>query len=203
MTQDHYSTLGVGKNASQAEIDKAYRRQSAKHHPDRGGDPATMTLVNVANDCLSDPERREQYDHTGESKLKPPFEREVESSLLQLLSNALDKNGNMVNFCHAAIAASMDGMDAEVRQITMKIAQLVKRRPTVETTDEVNLVHNIIDERIAGLNRRLESIAYAREIVAATKSRLDAYHSNESNPQLQQPQQASQRFTAWGSASDF
>ena len=35
---DYYDVLGVPKGASAQELKKAYKKQSMKHHPDRGGD---------------------------------------------------------------------------------------------------------------------------------------------------------------------
>lgn len=34
-TKDYYKILGVGKEAGEADIKKAYRRESLKHHPDK------------------------------------------------------------------------------------------------------------------------------------------------------------------------
>ena len=59
---DHYSTLGVGKNATPDDIKKSYRKLASKHHPDKGGDTATFQKIQVAYDVLSDPEKRQQYD---------------------------------------------------------------------------------------------------------------------------------------------
>ena len=58
----HYDTLGVSSNASDDEIKRAYRTLSLKHHPDRGGDKARFQEISAANDVLSDPEKRRQYD---------------------------------------------------------------------------------------------------------------------------------------------
>ena len=59
---DHYSTLGVGKNATPDDIKKSYRKLASKHHPDKGGDTATFQKIQTAYDTLIDPNKRQQYD---------------------------------------------------------------------------------------------------------------------------------------------
>ena len=60
---DFYSTLGVGRNASQDDIKKAYRKLAATHHPDRGGNTAKFQEVQAAYETLSDPGKRQEYDN--------------------------------------------------------------------------------------------------------------------------------------------
>ena len=56
---DYYSTLGVGKNATDDDIKKAYRKLAMKHHPDRGGDESTFKKISEAYDVLSDPQKKQ------------------------------------------------------------------------------------------------------------------------------------------------
>lgn len=63
---DPYETLGVSKDASPADIKRAYRSAAKKAHPDAGGDPATFHALQRAHDVLSDAERRARYDETGD-----------------------------------------------------------------------------------------------------------------------------------------
>jgi molecular chaperone DnaJ len=63
---DYYKVLGVGKNASEDEIKKSYRKLARKYHPDRNaGDKQAeerFKEISQAHDILSDPEKRKQYD---------------------------------------------------------------------------------------------------------------------------------------------
>jgi molecular chaperone DnaJ len=63
---DYYKILGVGKNASDEEIRKAYRNLARKHHPDRNaGDKRAeerFKEISQAHDVLSDPDKRKAYD---------------------------------------------------------------------------------------------------------------------------------------------
>ncbi|KAF9035604.1 hypothetical protein BJ165DRAFT_1533588 [Panaeolus papilionaceus] len=61
-TKDYYKILGVPRDCNEAEIKKGYRRESLKHHPDKGGDEEKFKLVVEAHAVLSDPQRRERYD---------------------------------------------------------------------------------------------------------------------------------------------
>ena len=67
---DHYSTLGVAKNASEAEIKKAYHNLAKKHHPDRNqGDKtseAKFKEIQNAYSILKNKKLRQQYDTFGD-----------------------------------------------------------------------------------------------------------------------------------------
>jgi molecular chaperone DnaJ len=68
MSKDYYNILGVGKDASDDEIKKAYRKLAHKYHPDKsGGDEARFKEVNEAYQVLSDKEKRGQYDQFGQT----------------------------------------------------------------------------------------------------------------------------------------
>ncbi|MCW5517574.1 molecular chaperone DnaJ [Muriicola sp. Z0-33] len=69
MKQDYYEILGIDKNASAAEIKKAYRKKAIEHHPDKNpGDSKSEELFKKAAEAyevLSDPDKKARYDQFG------------------------------------------------------------------------------------------------------------------------------------------
>ena len=67
--RDYYEVMGVQRNASEAEIKKAYRRLAMKHHPDRNPDDHTAEVAfkeaKEAYEILSDTQKRAAYDQFG------------------------------------------------------------------------------------------------------------------------------------------
>ena len=77
---DYYQILGVGKDASEKEIKKAYRKLAMKYHPDHTkGDQAAedkFKQVSEAYAVLSDPEKKKQYDMFGAEGFQQRYSQE-------------------------------------------------------------------------------------------------------------------------------
>ncbi len=69
MADDFYDTLGISRNASDADIKSAYRKLAMKYHPDRNQGDATAEQkfkdVSQAYEILKDPKKRQTYDQYG------------------------------------------------------------------------------------------------------------------------------------------
>ncbi|MCD6218423.1 DnaJ domain-containing protein [bacterium] len=79
MAEDYYDILGVGRNASQREIESAYKKLALEFHPDRHMDnplahlaEERMKSINEAYSALKDPSSRRQYDSGGMRGAPPP-----------------------------------------------------------------------------------------------------------------------------------
>ncbi len=78
--QDYYQTLGIARDASAAQVKKAFRKLAAKYHPDvnKAKDAEDkFKQINEAYEVLSDPEKRKLYDQLGPNwkagqEFKPP-----------------------------------------------------------------------------------------------------------------------------------
>ncbi len=73
--RDYYEILGTARDASAAEIKKAYRRIAMKFHPDRNSDDADADTkfkeATEAYEVLSDSEKRGAYDRFGHAGVDP------------------------------------------------------------------------------------------------------------------------------------
>ncbi|GBE58780.1 heat shock protein [Babesia ovata] len=68
--KDYYRLLGVSRNASEAEIAKAYRQKAKQLHPDVApGKEEEFKDINTAYEVLKDAEKRQLYDTYGEEGL--------------------------------------------------------------------------------------------------------------------------------------
>lgn len=73
--RDYYEVLEISRNASEAEIKKAYRRLAMKYHPDRNPDDhnaeAHFKEAKEAYEVLSDNRKRAAYDQFGHAGIDP------------------------------------------------------------------------------------------------------------------------------------
>lgn len=74
--RDYYEVLGLKKDATEAEIKRAYRKLAAQYHPDVNHEPdaeVKFKEINEANEVLSDADKRARYDQFGFAGVDPNF----------------------------------------------------------------------------------------------------------------------------------
>ena len=106
--RDLYQILGVRRAASQGEIQRAYRRKAKTSHPDGGGSVKAFGEISTAYTVLTDPNRRERYDSTGDIEHLRPNNLDV--SAIEVIAQKL---GMII---HAECDVTSVDLDALIEQ---------------------------------------------------------------------------------------
>jgi curved DNA-binding protein CbpA len=176
----HYDTLGVSREASADEIKQAFRRRSSQCHPDKGGSADEMAQINRAYETLSDEARRAEYDATGASTEPGSVQAEARDALITLFRASIENSdGDHVADVRSMLSMHRNGLEMARLEATNKRARLMRRRRKVRVLAGENLVHALIDEQVAALDRQLAGMPRGFEVNRLALEMLGNYEMTE------------------------
>jgi len=144
MSKDYYEILGLSREATKDEIEKAYRKLALKYHPDRNpGDETAakkFTEITEAYEVLSDNDKRAQYDQYGFAT------EEGEMPHYQYHHMDLNEALNMFMRSFGGGFGSIFGDEGDTRYL--------RRRP-IPGDDRVMTLTITLEDAFKGLNREI------------------------------------------------
>ena len=183
---DLYSELGVKKDASQAEIEKAGKQRARETHPDLHGEESTAAFQKVSHalSVLRDPQKRERYDQTGNDGGSDPFAHEdavamnlVSQKLAQIVNGGEDpRYVDVVGQIKRMIASDRQQLEASIAGGNQAIERLAKFAARVSHRGEgPNVMGSFFEQQKREMSARIEAQESAMKVCAKAAEMVEEY----------------------------
>jgi DnaJ-class molecular chaperone len=182
MPDDLYNDLGVSKDADAKEIKKAYRSESQKHHPDKGGDPEKFHSIALAYQVLSDPSRRKEYDETGSTEKKRGPEIAAEQVIYTWLNEILEQDSmpnDIVLELTDRIESGRTQLTKAKNQTQYRLKKFNRLLGRVSGGDQDNMVDNALKKKITDCEKQLEDIEEQFKVSECMTTMLEGYEDTD------------------------
>jgi hypothetical protein len=164
-----YDELDIPKDATDAEIRRAYRRRSSKAHPDKGGTAEEFRRVHAAYQVLTDRTKRAQFDKSGRADASFQDDRAVMlEDLAALVLGVIDHPQTQLEYVDVigSVRNSLerDILELEVNRTNLQ-RKIAKRERAAKRLRRIkggeNLVAAMIRAEILRIQEQIEDIAPA------------------------------------------
>lgn len=132
---DPYKVLDLDRDATTAQIRKAYRQRAAETHPDAGGSVAAFQEAKLAQDVLLDPKRRAKFDKDG--TIDEGTADNAAAEILDFLANMVATVTNQILQQAEDQGPSLDNLD-----LLAMLKDLIKKQITEADTVIANAERN-------------------------------------------------------------
>lgn len=186
----HYDALGLTPDADDQAIKKAYRKAAQSSHPDRGGDSEKFHQIQLAYDVLSDPERRERYDRTGESDKPQSIENQIDEALASLFQKIIGMEQpprNIIGAARDEVRQNQGAIRSHQETAKNKLSRLRKLlgRVIMKAADGHNLFEAVLRNQIDSVEATIRSADEALALLAGVATLLDSYEDKA--PEQEKP----------------
>jgi curved DNA-binding protein CbpA len=171
-----YEILEVPRDADAVTIKRAYKRKAQVVHPDKnGGDDTAFHQVALAYEVLIDPERRDRYDRTGDTKSEPYGQ--AEAMLATLFSSVIansEYRGDLIETCRKKIAMRNSELNKEFLKNDIKLKSLTRQLKRI-TCSGFNIYESLVNTQIGTLTRTNEVVNKEILLLKEVGVLLDGY----------------------------
>lgn len=127
--KEYYKILGVSKDASKEQIKKAYRKIALQNHPDKNKNPEAEEIFKSASEAyqvLSDDEKRQTYNRTGQSPYDnnrytvDPFS-DMFGDIFSMFTNMQSSGAQFQTHFHHNFQQQRPDVNPEINRITLNV----------------------------------------------------------------------------------
>ena len=177
-----YNVLGVGKDASEAEIKAAYKKGAMKHHPDRNqGVDNGFTEMKLAYEVLIDKERRAKYDATGETQVEIKSEDIIRTEIALIFGVMLDTENDYtsVDIVKCAKQFLKNGKSKifdQVKAEKLKLDKVLTAKSRMKRKDDgVNIFESLLGQREQQHTAKIEQLNLNVDLYFKLMEELENY----------------------------
>lgn len=156
-----YDELNISEDSTQEEIKATYHKAAKENHPDKNGSVEKMQRINQAYMILRDPDKRTQYDKTGdENQINNDVSR-ISSIVCNIISSFIEKPPYNIMQAVSDIKSSIEQKRrAELRssKIEKKKIEEFKKRILKFPQDKSDIIGFFLDKQLNGINQRIKAI---------------------------------------------
>jgi curved DNA-binding protein CbpA len=171
--RDLYRVLGIDSDASQEELQTAYRHRAKVLHPDAGGSAEAFSELAQAYEILSHPKRRERYDRTGEVIAPHNLDVKATEVIAQKLGQFIHADQDMTSMditslIEEAIQEDILQCSVQISNQNRAIERVAKLRSRLlgRSNDEDNRLARVLDWHERSANyfiKKNESVIHTME----------------------------------------
>ena len=147
-----YDVLGVNKDADKDAIKKAHRNGVKKNHPDKGGDKELFQEIQLAYDVLSDEQRRNKYDETGETDKPRDLFAEMFASFIDSLVSHLETsktdNIDLIELGNAMLQQELEELTRKKHVVNRSLELLENALKRMDSKKGSTLMQDITKSKI-------------------------------------------------------
>lgn len=174
--------MGVGKDFTKFDITKRMRLLAKDLHPDNGGDEEKFKEMMEAYTLLTNPEKRERFDATGERSREIPFLskfREMVGSIFLEIAQKVDNPNkvDLIKIFRDTMRENIRATEKSIRMANKEVGKLEQVKKRINKKGEGdNILAQAVQSQVDDIERKVAKAKEGLDFLNKSKDLLDEYN---------------------------